>query len=310
MKTGKRRVALYRFLGTAVLAIFSVLYALSRLGTSGNETSRFATIQAVSEQNTFAIEHTDFFTVDRVIYNGHVYSDKPLFMSAVIGVVLKPVQRVTKWTFRNDREKLVYLVNLIFGGAVNILLFWWLFNMFRRVRRGAVESKFLLALGSVLGSWLLSYSVVLNNHTPAALCVLGACVALQKYSRRPTYLAVAMAALSCGLLGALEIPGGVVFSFALLPAVCLAAPKEKRVEHLLAAACVLCGAALLIFSPSASKQLRHSGRTALEYCWIWLVRPMLSSRKRCIRFSMRRTTPNSSGAKPTNSATDAISSIR
>ncbi|MBP5531524.1 MAG: hypothetical protein J6Y54_05795, partial [Lentisphaeria bacterium] len=248
MKSGKRRASLYRFLGAAVLAVFSALYALSRIGTSGNETSRFATIQAVAEQNTFAIEHTDFFTVDRVAYNGHLYSDKPLFMPAVIGVMLKPVRHLTKWTFRNDRDKLVYLVNLVFGGAVNILLFWWLFNLFRRVPSGSLEAKFLLALGSVFGSWLLSYSVVLNNHTPAALCVLGFCVALQKYSRRPTYLAAAMAALSCGILGALEIPGGVVFSIALLPAIALTAPKEKRVEHLLAAACVVTGAALIVFS--------------------------------------------------------------
>jgi hypothetical protein len=248
MVAGKRRADLYRLAGAAVLAIFAALYALSRLGTSGNETSRFATIQAVAEQNTFAIEKTDFFTVDHVKYNGHVYSDKPLWLPTMIGVALKPVRYVTKWTFRNDREKLVYLVNLVVGGAVNILLFWWLFNLFRQLPHGTLEAKFLLALGSIMGSWLLSYSVVLNNHTPAALCVLGAYVALRKYSRRPTYRAAVLAALSCGILGALEIPGGVIFGLTLLPALWFSAPKEKSVEHLLAAACVLGISALFVFS--------------------------------------------------------------
>lgn len=249
--TGKKRIVLYRALGVTILALFALTHSLARVGMSGNETSRFATIQAVLEQNTFAIENTVFGTVDKVRKrsgrDGHTYSDKPPFPAFVVGVCLKPVRAVTKWNFREHREKLVYLVDLVVGGIVNILLFWWLFNLFRRVRRGSVEAKFLLALGSVMGSWLLSYSVVLNNHTPAALCVLGLYVALWKFSRRPTFRAAALAGLACGILGALEIPGGVIFGLALVPALIFAAPPEKRVDRVLAAACVVAFAALCVF---------------------------------------------------------------
>ena len=244
--TGKKKVRLYRALGAAVLALFALSNTLAGVGMSGNETSRLATIQAVAEQNTFAIEKTEFRTVDKVFFNGHVYSDKPPFMAFVIGVALKPVRAATGWNFRDDRGKLIYLVNLGFGG-LNILLFWWMFNMFRRVRRGTLEAKFLLALGSVAGSWLLSYSVVLNNHTPAALCVLGAYVALWKFSRRPTFRAAALAGLACGVMGALEIPGGVIFSLALIPALAFSSKPGKRVEHVLAASCVVALAALCVF---------------------------------------------------------------
>ena len=247
MITGKNKVRLYRALGVAVLGIFALLNSLSTVGTSGNESSRLATIQAVAEQNTFAIEDTEFsYTVDRVRFNGHVYSDKPPFLSFVIGVALKPLLAATGCSFRENQAALVYLINSLFG-ALNIVLFCWLFNMFRRVRRGAVEAKFLLALGSVMGSWLLSYSVVINNHTPAALCALGAYVALWKFSRKPTSRAAAFAGLACGVMGALDIPGGVIFSLALIPAIALSSRPGKRAEHVLAASCAVAFSALCVF---------------------------------------------------------------
>ena len=250
--TGKKRVGLYRVLGTGILALFALVHSLSRVGMSGNETSRFATVQAVAEQNTFAIENTVFATVDKVKKKfgngGHTYSDKPPFLAFAVGVALKPVRSLTGWNFREHRKTLVYLVDLVFGGVVDILLFRWLFNLFRRVRRGSLEAKFLLALGSVSGSWLLSYSVVMNNHTPAALCVLGMYVALWKFSRKPTFLAAALAGLACGILGALEIPGGVIFCLALIPALILASPPEKRTDRVLAAVCVVAFAALCVFT--------------------------------------------------------------
>lgn len=248
--TGKKRVKLYRYLGAGILALFALVHSLPRIGMSGNETSRFATVQAVAEQNTFAIEKTVFGTVDKVKKkfgnDGHTYSDKPPFLAFAIGAALKPVQFLTGWNFREHREKLVYLVDLVFGG-LNILLFLWLFNMFRRVRRGTLDAKFLLALGSVAGSWLLSYSVVMNNHTPAALCVLGLYVALWKFSRKPTFPAAALAGLACGILGALEIPGGAIFGLALIPALILASPPEKRADFTLAAVCVVAFSALCVF---------------------------------------------------------------
>lgn len=239
-----KRAALYRWAGTAILALFSLFNSLDEIGMSGNEASRFSTIQAVAEQHTFAIERTNFRTVDKLFFDGHLYSDKPPFPAWCIGMLLRPVLALTKWNFADNYHLLVYLVNLLVCGTVNILIFRWLFDRLRSVRRGPVELKFLLALGSVLGSWLLSYSVVLNNHTPAALCVLGIFAALDKYARRPTLAAALLAALGCGLLGGTDIPGGVIFSLALFPALMSTAPEEKRTEHLLAAFCVILGSAL------------------------------------------------------------------
>lgn len=241
------KAALYRWAGTALLALFAVFNSLEEIGMSGNEASRFATVQAVAEQHTFAIERTNFRTVDKLFFDGHLYSDKPPFLAWCVGMALRPVLALSGWNFVDNYHLLVYLVDLVVVGGVNILLFRWLFNQFRRVGRGTVEAKFLLALGSVLGSWLLSYSVVLNNHTPAALCVLGIFVALWKYTRRPGYAPAVLAALGCGALCGLDIPGGAIFSLALVPALMAAAPPEKRREHVPAALCAVSASALGLF---------------------------------------------------------------
>ena len=226
-----RRGRIYQLLGVAILLVFALLYSLAEIGMSGNEASRFATIQAVAEQGTFAIEKTNFRTVDKLFIDGHLYSDKPPFMAWSIGMLVRPFCELKLVNFVDNYYLLVYLIDLIFAGGVNILIFWWMFNAFRRVRRGSIEAKFLLALGGSLGTWLFSYSVVINNHTPAALCVLGLFVALDKFRRRPGKLPAIAAGAMCGLVGALDIPGGVFFTVALIPALVLTAPKENRVDY-------------------------------------------------------------------------------
>ncbi len=241
--THHAKVRTFRILGVAVLSLFALLNSLDEIGMSGNEASRFATIQAVAEQGTFAIEGTNFRTVDKLLFDGHLYSDKPPFQSWIIGMLCRPLLRLCGLDFVNDYHLLVYLIDLLAGGGVNVLLFWWLFNAFRRLRRGSLEAKFLLALGCCAGTWLLSYSVVLNNHTPAALCLLGVFVALWKFARRPDWRAASLAGAGCGLLGALDIPGGVFFSLAMVPAVWQCAPEGRRMKFAAAAAGIVAAAA-------------------------------------------------------------------
>ena len=91
---------------------------------------------------------------------------------------------------------------------MNVLIFLWLFDQLRRHRVGSVEKKFLIALGAVLGSWLLSYSVTVNNHTPAALAFLGWFIVLEKFERLPERRLAAVAGFAAGIVTALDIPTG------------------------------------------------------------------------------------------------------
>lgn len=204
----KKKSTLLTYAGIAVLFLFSLCYSQMEVSLSGLEASRFAVAEAVGEQGVFHITFTQFRTADRIVRNGKVYSDKPLPLGWSAGVLHKAVHTATGLNFKDNYHLLIYLYNIICGGLVNILIFVWLFNHLRRYRKGSVQKKFLLALSAGLGSWLLSYSVTLNNHTPAALALLGWFIALEKFSRKPAYSTAVIAGLASGVVTCFDMPIG------------------------------------------------------------------------------------------------------
>lgn len=228
--------------GIAILAVFALVYSKTDVTLAGNESTRFAVVQAVGEQSVFHIENTAFKTVDRVVRDGHIYSDKPLPIGWTLGMLYKIPHRIFGLNFTENYYLSVYLVNLFFSGLINILLFVWMFRMFCRIPCGNLYLKFFLALGMSSGTWLLSYSVTLNNHTPAALGVLGLYVALDKFRRIPSVLAAAAAGLAAGMVAACDLPSGAVFAVAATAGIFLLAPVAARRK--LTGCCIAAGLAV------------------------------------------------------------------
>ena len=228
--------------GIAILAVFALVYSKTDVTLIGLEAARFSVVQAVGEQNVFHIENTVFKSVDRIVRDGHVYSDKPLPLGWTLGMFYKIPHRLFGLNFTDHYYLSVYLVNLLFSGTVNVLIFVWMFRMFCRVRRGSPYLKFFLALGVSLGTWLLSYSVTLNNHTPAALGVLGLYIVLEKFRRVPSRVPAVMAGLAAGGVAACDLPAGAVFAVAAVTGVFLTAPVETRGKR--AGGCVAAGLAV------------------------------------------------------------------
>lgn len=223
----KARKLLYA--GIAFLLLFAVLYTKDEVTLAGNESSRFGVVQAFGEQGVFYIERTNFAsTVDKLERDGHLYSDKPLPLSFCAALFHGAIHRVTGINFTENRMLAVYLVNLLVAGSCNILLFLLMFNHLRRTSRGRIEWKFLLALAMPLTTWLGSYSVVMNNHTPAALALLGMIVALEKYRRKPTLRAAAFTAGCAGVAGAFEIPLGLLAGIAALAGIWFSSPPGRK----------------------------------------------------------------------------------
>ena len=204
----KKRATLLKYAGIGILFLFSLLYSLTEVSISGNESTRFAVIEAVGEQGVFHINNTQFRTVDRIIREGKVYSDKPLPLGWSAGMLHRCIHTLTGLNFKDNYHLLIYLYNIICGGLVNILIFVWLFDHLRRYRKGSVQKKFLIALSAGLGSWLLSYSVTINNHTPAALALLGWFIVLEKFSRKPTHSGAFIAGLASGAATCFDMPIG------------------------------------------------------------------------------------------------------
>ena len=225
MRTKARRLL---YAGIVFLLLFAVLYTKEEITLAGNESSRFGVVQALGEQGVFYIEGTNFAsTVDKLERNGHLYSDKPLPLSFCAALIHGVIHRVTGINFTENRMLAIYLVNLLVSGGCNILLFILMFRHLRRTARGRIEWKFLLALAMPLTTWLGSYSVVMNNHTPAALALFGMIVALEKYRRKPTLQAAAIAAGCAGLAGAFEIPLGILSGLGALAGVWFCSPAGR-----------------------------------------------------------------------------------
>ena len=247
---GKRLIRLLRWSGAVVILVAVGLLTRGEIGMSGNEASRFAVVQAVGEQGVFFIEKTNFRTVDKVIRNGHVYSDKPPALAWALGMLWRIPHRLLGLSFEEDYHWSIRMVNFLLGASTSLLLYLWLFGALRREARGPILLKWLLALAAPLNGWLLAYSVVLNNHTPAALAAFGVMIALMKFRRRPTAAAALLAGFAAGAAGAMELPAGAFFGSAAVLGIGFAAPPGRRL--LRAAQCagagLLCVAGLLLLN--------------------------------------------------------------
>jgi len=248
---GKRFIRLLRWSGASLILAAIALLTRGEIGMAGNEASRFAVVQAVGEQGVFSIEKTNFRTVDKVFRDGHFYSDKPPALAWSLGMLWKIPHRLFGFSFEEDYRWSVWMVNFFLGSTASLLIYLWLFNALRRETRGPLLLQWLLALAAPLNGWLLAYSTVLNNHTPAAAAALGMTVALMKFRRRPTAAAAALAGTAAGIVGAMELPPGAFFGAAAVAGVWFAAPRELRLRRAAVCAaaglCIVAGLTLLNF---------------------------------------------------------------
>jgi hypothetical protein len=192
-----------RWFGVILFVAFMLLWALlTKVHThSWQEESRMATVQALVEQGTFIIDHTEFNrTGDKVFINEHFYSDKTPLLSVaaagayavlhnVFGLTLDPAICVPDedaaacraLTPDGTRFTAFYWLTLIFiGGSASLLvvLFWR--TMLNAGAGGTLATALAVALG--LASPLAPYSIVFAGHVPAALCLFAGFYLLVKTS--------------------------------------------------------------------------------------------------------------------------------
>jgi hypothetical protein len=192
-----------RWFGVILFLAFMLFWvALTKVHThSWQEESRMATVQALVEQGTFIIDHTEFNrTGDKVFINEHFYSDKTPLLSVaaagayavlhnVLGLTLDPTICVPDedaaacraFTSTGTRFTAFYWLTLIFiGGSASLLvvLFWR--ALLAAGASGTLATALAVALG--LASPLAPYSIVFAGHVPAALCLFAGFYLLMKTS--------------------------------------------------------------------------------------------------------------------------------
>jgi len=224
--------------GALLILIAGSLVCKMEVSMAGMEASRLAVVEAVADQGVFHIEKTHFKTVDKIIRNNHIYSDKPIALSWCAAQVSKVITLISGKNFSNSYSFMIYMMNMIFGCAVNALCFVWIFRHLCRTVRGSMRLKLLFALLCCCGSWMFSFMTIFNNHVPAALAVTGVMISLDKYRRKQDVRAAVWAGFASGVLFTLDMVAGAVFLATSALSVLLTSEKEKRWKN-----AVLCGAA-------------------------------------------------------------------
>ena len=155
--------------------VLLLLLLTKHAANSPNDQSRLATMESLVEQGTFAIDDSTFKdTVDKIFVNGHFYSGKPpvlSFLGAGFYFILHHVFRLSI-----SDSLTYYSLTLLLVGVPSILMLVFFSKSLAFTRLDPKDHWIITyALGG--GTLILSYSVVLNNHTVAAslLCLAFYC---------------------------------------------------------------------------------------------------------------------------------------
>lgn len=145
---------------------------------SDDEQSRMATVQAIVEDHTLAIDRTLFVATTRqkIRLHGHLFSDQPPALAALLSGPYWVMHRFGV-TFEHNPLWVMFLLTLL-GVTVPVALSAGLIYKMGRLFELPRPWRAALGLGVVLGSGLVSYSTVLNAHASAATMLLtaGACL--------------------------------------------------------------------------------------------------------------------------------------
>ncbi len=217
-------VLAHRSMGLVLFVTCLLVWAmLTKVHThSWQEESRMATIQALVEQDTFVIDHTEFNrTGDKVFVNGHFYSDKTPILSVaaagvysilhnIFGLTLDPTICVPDqdpaacrvFGPEGTRFTAFYWLTLIFSGgssALLVVVFWK--AMIDCGVGGTLATALAVALG--FASPIAPYSIVFAGHVPAAVCLFAGFLLLARYNavqrKRNTFWAGLLISLSANI---------------------------------------------------------------------------------------------------------------
>ena len=151
---------------------------------SANDRSRWCTIRALGDQGTYVIDDVissdgdgaAWNTIDKVAHLGtdgklHYYSSKPTLLPTLLAIEYGVVKTLTGWNLRDDTTKVVRVM-LLLSNVIPWAVFLWFFAA--TIDRVLVRdwSRYFALAAAGFGTYLSTFAVTLNNHLPAAVCVM------------------------------------------------------------------------------------------------------------------------------------------
>lgn len=185
---------------------------LRRPFLSANDRSRWCTIRALVEDDLrvpgapYAIDRViqepQWDTIDMVKHDGHLYSSKPPLFPTLLAGPYWIVHRLTGATLGTHPYEIGRFM-LILVNVIPLGIYLWLVARLAE-RLGASDwGRIFVVATAALATFLSTFAVVINNHVPAAVCVMVALYAAIRIwldgERRWRYFALA------GLFGAFAV---------------------------------------------------------------------------------------------------------
>lgn len=199
-----------------VFAAFSLLWLAQTktYATSWTEFARLAAIESLVERGTWVIDESPLneLTWDKIFYRGHFYCDKPPTLQAIaavpyaalhhgFGITLGSAPCAGRWACGY-----AWITFLVVGlpSAAMLALFHWTVSRVLPSAPWAAGATACLAFATPI--W--PYSLVFNNHVPAAAGLL-ASFALLVHAEAPSPARLFSAGLLGGLAASFDLPSAV-----------------------------------------------------------------------------------------------------
>ncbi|HIE97954.1 MAG TPA: hypothetical protein EYG03_12520 [Planctomycetes bacterium] len=196
---------------------------------SANDRSRWCTVWSLVERGTYQIDEIDrvprWSTIDKVRHRladdepWHFYSSKPpLFPTVVAGLYW--IERHTLGYDLCEHTTYVSRLLLVFVNAIPFLLALLCLRRSLRQARVSDSARWIVLAAAGFGSMLIPFLTTLNNHTPAAICVMFCLAAMIRIrsAETPAALDFAIVGLTAALTCCLELPAALfgLLSFVLV----------------------------------------------------------------------------------------------
>jgi hypothetical protein len=151
-----------------LLAIFCALALLTKTDPQASQ-SRLGTIESIVERGTFAIDDSSFInTIDKVKRDGHYYSHQPPLLSMLEAPVYWLLHLSGARFHNTGRFVMTWAFTLLTNGLALVLTMLVFADI---LAMASVRPPFRDALAVLLpiGTWLLPYGLITNNHGISAL---------------------------------------------------------------------------------------------------------------------------------------------
>lgn len=218
-----------------IFSVFLGLFALlTRPVATHNEASRLATVESLVDFHTFIIDNSRFvWTVDKYLYQGHFYSDKPPILS-IYASFFYAFLKAVGISFSNQWDLAIFLLIILVVGvstAIGMVYFYKTLK-FLEIKENWIDVLLIIA-GS--GTLLLPYSTVFSNHVVSASLLMAGFYYLLRVKESVRYSL--LSGLLIALAGSIDLTA---FIFVPFFAVCFFnKPLKSKIVFALACALVL-----------------------------------------------------------------------